>query len=490
MFSNLKIKKKNMVGIDALHYHVPNIYLPISVLAEARNIEYAKLNKGLGLAGMALPDVNEDVATMAAQAAINLIEANNIDITSIGRIYLGTESALDAAKPTATYVLEMVENRFENSFGKRALKNCDAVDLTFACVGAIDAMHNCLDWIRNDASRKAIVIAADHAKYELNSTGEYTQGAGAVAMLLSSNPSILSIDDSIGVATQSVNDFFKPRRTFSKTSLLQEAAKLLGQELTIDNASELLKSSQHNFWGQDSNEIELHMDEPVFEGHYSNACYTNRIQEALEHFNSQKQTNFLEEWNQLVFHLPYAFQGRRMIPPMWVKWMLENNQGHVLASETGMSIPEENGSEWNGFVKACSKTAVYKTYVSEKIAKGEIASSDIGNMYTASIFMSLLSYLFASAQAQQDLNGQTVGFLSYGSGSKSKVFSGTVQPNWREKIEHLDLFNTLEKRTPIDFETYEKLQKKELDKPLVPSEIHLEKISIEKADLGYRYYSV
>lgn len=478
------------VGIDALHYHVPNIYLPISALAEARGIEYAKLNKGLGLKGMALPDVNEDVATMAAQAVINLIEANDVDLNTIGRIYLGTESALDAAKPTAMYVLEIVENKFESSFGKRSLKNCDAVDLTFACVGAVDAMHNCLDWIRIDSSQKAIVIAADHAKYELNSTGEYTQGAGAVAMLLSSNPSILAIDSQVGIATESVNDFFKPRRSFSKTDLLQEAAQLLGQDLNSENALELLNSSQHKFWGQDSNEIELHMDEPVFEGQYSNACYTNRINEALAHFNTQKPTNFLKEWDQLIFHLPYAFQGRRMITPMWVKWMLNNNQGAVLSSETGLEIPEENSDEWNGFVKACSKTSTYKSYVTDNIAKGEIASSDIGNMYTASIFMSFISYLFASSENNENLIGKSVGFLSYGSGSKSKVFNGVVQDNYLNKVKGLDLFNTLNNRKAIDFKTYEQLQKKALKSPLNSAELKLKNIGKEANDLGYRYYTV
>mgnify|MGYP001582064688 CR=1 FL=1 len=478
-----------MVGIDALHYHVPNIYLPISALAEARNIEYPKLNKGLGLAGMSVPDVNEDVATMAAQAAINLIAENKIDLTSIGRIYLGTESALDAAKPTATYVVEMVENKFEPTFGKRALKNCDAVDLTFACVGAVDAMHNCLDWIRNNDTRKAIVIAADHAKYELNSTGEYTQGAGAVAMLLTSNPSILAIDSTVGVATESVNDFFKPRRTFSRSSLLQEAANLLGQELNAENASALLKSSTHRFWGQDNSEVEVHMDEPVFEGQYSNACYTNRIKEALEHFNTQKQTNFLKEWNQLIFHLPYAFQGRRMITPMWVNWMIENGNSSILKSESGIDIPEQNSSDWNAFVKACSKTTAYKTYVNETITKGEIASSDIGNMYTASIFMSLISYLFAAAESNEDLTGESVGFLSYGSGSKSKVFSGTVQPKWKEKVVGLNLFKVLKDRTPIDFKTYEQLQKKELKMSIEPVDLSLKNIGSEENDLGYRYYT-
>ena len=50
------------IGIDAISYYVPNHYLPIEALAEARNIEYAKLNKGLGLTSMSFPDIDEDAA--------------------------------------------------------------------------------------------------------------------------------------------------------------------------------------------------------------------------------------------------------------------------------------------------------------------------------------------------------------------------------------------------------------------------------------------
>ena len=92
-------------GIDAIDYYLPNIALPIVSLAEKRDIIPAKLEKGLGLKYMALADLNEDTASMAANALLNLIVNNKIDPSTIGRIYLGTESAVDAAKPTATYAV-------------------------------------------------------------------------------------------------------------------------------------------------------------------------------------------------------------------------------------------------------------------------------------------------------------------------------------------------------------------------------------------------
>ena len=179
---NWDFYKMTKTGIDAIHYYVPSLVLPISALAEARGIEYAKLNKGLGLEGMALCDADEDVATMAAEAAINLIEEQGLEPQEIDRIYLGTESALDAAKPTAAYILGIIEDRLQSEYGERCLQNCDVIDMTFACIGGVDALLNSADYIRLHPQSKAIVIAADKAQYDLASTGEYTQGAGAVAM--------------------------------------------------------------------------------------------------------------------------------------------------------------------------------------------------------------------------------------------------------------------------------------------------------------------
>ena len=209
-------------GIDAIDYYLPRIALKISSLAEKRNIIPAKLEKGLGLKFMALTDCNEDTASMAANALLNLIENNDIDPKTIGRIYLGTESALDAAKPTATYAVGTVEKIMSSKYGERCFRNCDVVDLTFACIGAVDALENCLDWVKGSSERKAVVIASDLAKYELGSSGEYTQGAGSVAMLITSNPSIIAFKNTIGVSMEHVSDFFKPRKKIDNTYLKEK----------------------------------------------------------------------------------------------------------------------------------------------------------------------------------------------------------------------------------------------------------------------------
>lgn len=93
---------KMQIGIAAIDYYVPSITLRIDELAKARNITPAKLEKGLGLHAMSLTDINEDTASLAANALLRLIENNKIEPTTISSIRLGTESAIDAAKPAST----------------------------------------------------------------------------------------------------------------------------------------------------------------------------------------------------------------------------------------------------------------------------------------------------------------------------------------------------------------------------------------------------
>ena len=85
------------VGIDDIAIHFPRLFFDMRDFAAFRGADYDKLNKGLGLNAMAIPDAHEDTATMGANAVARLIDRNGLDPKSIGRIYLGTESALDGA---------------------------------------------------------------------------------------------------------------------------------------------------------------------------------------------------------------------------------------------------------------------------------------------------------------------------------------------------------------------------------------------------------
>jgi hydroxymethylglutaryl-CoA synthase len=447
------------IGIDAIAYDVAKIHLPISILAKARNIESEKLEKGLGLLKMTLPDVHQDPVVFGANALTKLIIDHKIKLDEIARIYVGTESGIDNSKPISSFLLELMEQKF----GENTLSECDVVDFVFACIGGVDAVQNCIDFIHSNPTKKAIVVTTDFAKYDLNSTGEYTQGAGALAMLITANPRIIAFENYWATSTKGVFDFFKPFRTISKTEITG------------------IKTNQPWFENLES-EIEIHKDQPVFDGQYSNQCYMDRTRNAYFSFKKLKNNagTVYESWKSIIMHLPYAFQGRRMLSEIYA---LDASDKNFLGIE--------DAAEYQNKLKEISKSTAYKEFINEKLMPAEIASSLIGNLYTGSIFMGLLSTLAHFNHNNQQISGSKFGFLAYGSGSKSKVFEGTIQPNWKLAMTKVQLFETLENSSEIDFDTYEQLHKKEQKTSVKTpkNEWILDRIETEIPTLiGARYY--
>jgi hydroxymethylglutaryl-CoA synthase len=435
------------VGIDSIAFDLPKIHLPIKVLAENRNIEPEKLIKGLGLHKMSFPDVHQDVVTFAANAVNKLIQQENLNPKDIARIYVGTESAVDSSKPIASYITALLEQQL----GEGSFNYCDTLDMTFACIGAVDALQTTLDFIRLNPSKKAIVVATDNAKYDLNSTGEYTQGAGAIAMLITSNPRVLAFSKEVGVSAQGVFDFFKPRRYASK--------------------NEILNTNENPEWfGILENEIAFYKEQPVFDGQYSNQCYINRTSDAYFHYKeiSNQNGKLYQSWENVLMHLPYCFQARRTFVEIFAR---ENN------------LTED--------IKTISKTPEYLAFVNQTIFPSEIASGQVGNMYTGSIFLGMLSTLCFHLQQNTNLTNKKFGFIAYGSGSKSKVFEAEVQENWKSVIEKTQLFETLNNSTEIDFGTYISLHKKERKQSVLQPNNEFVLDYIEKENpvlIGARYY--
>lgn len=49
------------VGIDDVAIHFPRLYMDMKDFADLRGEDYGKLNKGLGLKAMSIPDVHEEI---------------------------------------------------------------------------------------------------------------------------------------------------------------------------------------------------------------------------------------------------------------------------------------------------------------------------------------------------------------------------------------------------------------------------------------------
>jgi hydroxymethylglutaryl-CoA synthase len=146
-------------------------------------------------------------------------------------------------------------------------------------------------------------------------------------------------------------------------------------------------------------------------------------------------------------HLPYCFQGRRTF--------------HEIVLQENPELVDKTAADAKDQIKAFAKSEAYMEIVKNKIAPSEIASGEVGNIYTGSIFLGLLSTLSHFSDTKENITDTKLGFIAYGSGSKSKVFEAEVQPNWAAGMPSVSIFDALKESQAIDFNTYSALHKKE-----------------------------
>ena len=76
----------------------------------------------------------------------------------------------------------------------------------------------------------------------------------------------------------------------------------------------------------------------------------------------------------------------------------------------------------------------------------------VGNCYTASLYLSLISLLENDSHG---LTGQRIGFYSYGSGCVAEFFSGVIQPGYQTMLNKDRHLKMLKQREALSQEQYE-----------------------------------
>ncbi len=186
------------IGIDRLSFYTSNYFVDLRTLAEARSVDPDKYYVGIGQEKMGIPPPDEDVVTLGASAAYPLKLSGDLD--DVEMLCFATESGIDQSKAAGIYVHGLLEMN----------ARCRTVELKQACYSGTAALQMAIGFVARNPQKKALVITSDIARYELNSPGEATQGCGAVALLVSANPRLVSIDPECGYYTEDVMDFWRP----------------------------------------------------------------------------------------------------------------------------------------------------------------------------------------------------------------------------------------------------------------------------------------
>ena len=186
------------VGIHDISFATSSLKLDLGVIAKRMEIDPQKYYTGIGQVEMSIPARDEDVVTLAADAAWPIIERHGA--SRIRTVIVATETGIDQSKAAAVYVHHLL--------GLNA--NCRAVEFKQACYSATAALQFAAAAVAREPSSQVLVIATDVARYDLHSSGEATQGAGAVAMLVSADPALITLEPITGLFTEDIMDFWRP----------------------------------------------------------------------------------------------------------------------------------------------------------------------------------------------------------------------------------------------------------------------------------------
>jgi hydroxymethylglutaryl-CoA synthase len=448
---------RKSVGIDDIATYVPKIYLDAEEMAETRGISPGKITKGLGIKKLSIPDSHEDASTMAAMAVLMVMEKNDLKPSDIDFIHIATETSPDASKPISSYVQGMLEQRF----GKGSFNHIGAPETKFACAGATYALIDRLAFIASGWNRRrySIVVGTDIAKYELKSSGEPTQGAAAIALLLGENPRFLSYEPMYtGFGTVDDHDFYRP----------------------------------------------IERKTAIVDGQYSIGCYLRDMRIAVDAYRKnmikegllKDKESLMNKIDLVSFHSPfpkmvhYAFadfltHDWRLLP----KWNMIDKKIGPEPIRKGLNdveyyISEDHKNFRRKFVKTEEFIKAYEGKVKDSLE----ALSLIGNSYTAAVWLGIASHFDVR---KDNLEGMRAGIGSYGSGSSAIICSFIVQPLYKEVVNEIKLIENLNQRKKVSMDEYENLHEGKLSKSIIPpkNEFTLKSIGNDSHNFGYRYYT-
>lgn len=350
------------VGIDALSFCTSHYYLDLQDLAQARNIDVGKFHIGLGQRKMAMSPPGEDIVTLAANAAEQVLQG--VDLNSIELVLFATESGIDYSKSAGIYVHQLLN----------LPTRCRVVELKQACYSATVALQMAMAILRSNPTKKILLLASDIALYGLNTTGESSQGSGAVAMLLSVNPRLLEIQPMAGFYTKDAMDFWRPN----------------------------------------------YCHVPFVDGRYSCDLYMRLAEETWKQYAELAQCKF-QDHSHFCYHTP-------------VPRLVERTHRRLAKHGLGYELSAEELQTQVGY------SLVY--------------SRDIGNCYTASLYLGVISLL---ENSPEDLSNRLIGLYSYGSGCSGEFFAAKVMPTYKQMLPPISLRDFLDKRQRLTYTEYEQL---------------------------------
>lgn len=485
--------QRKSIGISGLAAYVPPYRVWLEDWCDWTDQHWPKVRDVVGRS-FRMRGPNHSVYTMAATAVMRLIRNYDIDPANVKFLGLGTESSSDNSAG-AVIVKGMIDAALVAEGKSPISRSCEVPEFKHACLGGIYGMKGAIRQLALDgAGSQAIVVCADIAEYARGSSGEQTQGAGAIAMLLEEDPQLFSVDllQSGSASDYRIMDFRKPMLRFC---------------------------------GQDRSETHQVQDFPVFNGKYSTTCYIDETLHALRDMYKKRALNPAEHLgglSSIYMHRPYRRMPETGLAVVWLYAMTHGSadQRAQLASychqagiepdalfgelNSDQSVSGLASAEWHQHEAHPATMAVlrvfrgahaYRVNVLDKLALGSDPMLDLGNLYTAALPAWICAGLEEALAEDRNLDGEELLTFGYGSGDAAEVIPFQVCAGWREAAAKIGFSAALENARDLTRHEYERLhdgyQVQGLD-AVAEDEFIIERVGNESGarfqDLGIEYY--
>ncbi len=481
-----------VVGISGFSIYLPPFRVDLRAWSEWTGASWEKIRAVVGT-GFRLLGPGQSVYTMAANSVLQLIRNYDIDPGRVRYLALGTESSTDNSAG-AIIIRGMVDSALKANGMPPLSRYCEVPEFKHACLGGVYGMKNALRFLATDADDDAvaIVVSADKALYRQGSSGEPTQGAGAVAVLLERHPRIASIDLRLSGTASDYRgvDFRKPLLNRNGTGASPEF-----------------------------------VDIPVFNGKYSTSCYIDECQRALEQMYRRrglKASDYLRGLRAAFLHRPY----RRMPESGWSMAYLfalasgdASDQAELRAycSKAGVdpaallaelqqppqlsdfASRERIGQEVFPLAQAVlrefRRDPAFQDIVSDKLRLGAEAMCELGNLYTGALPAWLAAGLTEAWERGEELAGEEILMIGYGSGDAADAMPMQVVAGWQEAVRAIRFADSLQPSIDLTREQYQAIRERGEAEQLdyqPHGEFIVERVGAESAasfqDAGIEYY--
>lgn len=443
------------LGISGLAAYVPPYRVDLERWCDWTGNRWDKIHAVVGH-GFRMRGPEHSVYTMAAEATLRLIERYRVDPRNVGLLALGTESSTDNAAGAV-----IVRGLLDRALAARGLpllaRDCEVPEFKHACLGGVYALKGALRYLAYDgAGRQAIVVSADVAEYARGSTGEPTQGAGAVAILVEKNPRLLALD-------------------------------LHGAGSASDYRGVDFRKPFLRFCGQTPGDNGRIQDLPVFNGKYSTSCYIDETLHALDRMLAKRggsRAAYFRALEAVFMHRPY----HRMPHNAWALAYLfalaaDGGAGHdelaryCAAVEVNpadllkemRATPDVAGAAERGalssdpyplamlVLKAFRDSEAHQRVVEDKMRLGSAPMMEMGNLYTAALPAWLAAGFEEAVERGLPMAGKELLVMGYGSGDAAEAIPARVVKGWESAARAIRFREALEGAVDLTQAQYEAL---------------------------------